>query len=212
MPASAPHPGLAGLADEQLLRRALTFAVWAAAVAGAALGAAALTDDPPLPTAVRPAPVPATGTLEVGDRIPMSFGNASVGSVVRLTGGNVATTMRPRAGERAFQVQLTVINLRRRPLTFAPDQLSLEPASQVRKMQVATGAAEGGRIGARRPHRFSIRFVAPATGALPALLVRDPGTGRRRAVALGGAADVDTFDLGAMHRSSGHTATGGRHR
>ena len=202
MPLSVPHPGVAALPGGSLQRRrALTFAVWAAALAGTALGADALrTDDRTVatPAADRVAPVPAAGPLRLGDRIPMSFGNASVGSVVRLTGPEVAAGMGLRAGERAYQAQLTVINLSSRPVTFAPSAIAFDGGA--RNVQVGTGAAEGGRSAGRSPHRFTIRFVAPAAGALPALRVTDPGTGRTRAVALGSAEALKTLDLGELHR------------
>jgi hypothetical protein len=198
----------------------LVAAVWGAAAAGVVLATLALTGDEPATTAERAAatpqaaapaaPAPTGGVRGLGDRIAMSFGSASVGSVVNVTGPREVMGLRVRPGERVFQAQVTVVNLRERPITFAPSQLTLTPRRAVGDVTVATGSAEGGRIPARSPHRFAVRFTLARTGALPDLRIGDPGTSRRTTVALGSTSGLETLDLGEHHLPP--SPTGGRGR
>src|SRR5688500_9741907 len=110
--------------------------VWAAAIAGVALGVSALTASDPATVPDRAASAaPAAPSLccpaGPGDRIRMSFGVASVGSVVQVTGPAYAMGMRVQPGERVFQAQVTVINVQRRPVVYDPDLMRLTPRGPV---------------------------------------------------------------------------------
>jgi hypothetical protein len=180
--------------------------VWAAALAGVALSIVTLTDDstaPQLPAA--PGAERAGGLRAAGDRIGLSFGSASVGGVVRVTGPSAVMGLPVGPGEEVLQAQVTVVNLRRQAIVFPPGQLRLRSRGGLGAVVTATGSSEGGRIEARSPHRFAVRF-ALATGApLPRLALRDPGTGRVTVVDLGARSALGTLDLAEHHQP----ATGG---
>ena len=184
--------------------------VWAATLAGAAMSLVALTEDDGTPRAT-PAPPGAEradGLRALGDRLPLSFGSASVGGVVRVTGPTSVMGLPVRAGEQVFQAQVTVVNLRREAVVFAPEQLRLRARDGLGAVVIATGSADGGRIEARTPHRFAVRFALPAGAQLPRLSVEDPATGRAALVDLGARDGVGTLDLAEHHQG----AAGGRTR
>jgi hypothetical protein len=191
--------------------------VWAAAVAGAVIGASALTDDGPATRApgpaasAAPAGPPPGGPYVVGDRVRMSFGVASVGSVVKVTGPAYAMGLERRPGDRVFQAQLTLVNLERRAVVYDPKLVTLAPRRGVGAVTIATGSADRGRIEALAAHRFAIRFALAPGVPLPQLRLRDPAGGRAAAVVLGDTRGLDTLDL-AEHHPAGQPPTGGRGR
>ena len=182
--------------------------VWAAAIAGGVLSVSAMTTSDRAIVSERAATV---GPAGLGDRIRMSFGVASVGGVVKVTGPAYAMGMRVRPGEQVFQAQVTVVNVQRRPVVYAPDLMSLTPRSRVGAVAVATGSADGGRIDALAAHRFAIRFALASGAPLPQLRLGDPAGGRPTTVSLGSASGIQTLDL-AKHHPAVQPSTGGRGR
>jgi hypothetical protein len=190
--------------------------VWAAAIAGVALGVSALTTSdsatvPERAASAAPATPPAAGPAGLGDRVRMSFGVASVGSVVKVTGPAYAMGMRVEPGEQVFQAQVTVVNVQRRPVVYDPDLMRLTPRGRVGAVVVATGSAEGGRIEALAAHRFAIRFALASGAPLPQLRLGDPAGGRPTRVSLGSTSGIGTLDLGEHHPAV-QPSTGGRGR
>ena len=109
-----------------------------------------------------------------------------------------------------LQAQVTVVNLGRTPIVYAPSHLRLRSRGGLGATAIATGSAEGGRIGARTPHRFAVRFALADGSPLPRLAVADPGSGRTSVVDLGGTDGLKTLDLSEHHQPA--PATGGHGR
>ena len=195
---------------------ALLAAVWAAAVAGAAIGVATLTGDdaaaPPAERAATPARQAATppdGAHRLGDRIRTSFGVASVGGVVNVTGPAYAMGLDLRPGDRVFQAQLTLVNMDRDAVVYDPALVTLTPRDAVGAVAIATGSARGGRIEGLSAHRYAVRFALAPGAELPRLRLRDPAGGDAALVALGSARGLETLDL-AKHHPVPQSPTGGR--
>ena len=177
LPATSP-----ALPHPQRRLSILVAGVWAAALTGGVLlalpllGSRAPDASSSLPAAGLDTAV--DGRYAMGDRVPMSFGWASVGGVVETAGTGAAS-------QRALRASLTVMNLSPRPVTYAPGLVSIEGRHAAHALRVVTGSAPGGRIGAMSEHRFVVGFVVHAGAALPDLRLRDPASGRTRSVALG---------------------------
>jgi hypothetical protein len=191
--------------------------VWAAAIAGGAIGVTTLTsgDEAAAPdrgaSGAQVRTIPPGGRGALGDRIRMSFGVASVGGVVNVTGPSYAMGMRVRPGERVYQAQLTLVNVRREPAVYDPELVTLTPKRDLGAVQIATGSADGGRIDALSAHRFAIRFALASGAPLPQLRLGDPAGGRPTTVSLGGTSGLETLDL-AEHHPVPQPSTGGRGR
>jgi hypothetical protein len=186
---------------------AVVAAVWALGLTGAVVGVAALTGDDArdraAAPAAAPAEAPARGQYGLGDRIRTSFGVASVGSVVTVTGPRYAMGLKTRPDDRVFQIQLAMVNRGRRSVVVDPDLVTLTPSRALGDVAIATGSARGGRIAALSAHNYAIRFAIASGAPLPRLRLRDPATGRISAVALGSTSGTGTLDLSKHHPTPG---------
>ena len=213
---TATAPGGALPAGRGRRTAALLAAVWAAAIAGAVIGVTALTGDdavappPDRSTAsAREATPPPGGAYGLGDRIRTSFGVASVGSVVRVTGPGYAMGLELRPGDRVFQAQLTLVNMNRGPVVYDPGLVTAAPRKDVGAFVIATGSARGGRIDGLSAHRYAVRFALAPGAELPRLRLGDPAGGKAALVALGSTRGLETLDL-AEHHPVPRSPTGGR--